>query len=98
MVVIELIQQAMTHILDKFKQTIREALDFQARVWVVNVYTGEHKGESYVVNEDSFSEPLQWMKKKDYQDAMLTKVESMKRSQIIEFDLGSVKHRLMRVK
>jgi len=29
---------------------------------------------------------------------MLTKVESMKRSQVIEFDLGSVKHRLMRVK
>ncbi|ABU73268.1 MULTISPECIES: hypothetical protein [Vibrio] len=88
----------MKKILDKLKQAIGEVLDFHARVWVVNVYTGEHKGESYVVNEDSFSEPLQWMKKKGYKDSMLTKVESMKRSQIIEFDLGSVKHRLMRVK
>ena len=88
----------MKKILDKIKQAIGDVLDFHARVWVVNVYTGEHKGESYVVNEDSFSEPLQWMKKKGYKDPMLTKVESMKRSQVIEFDLGSVKHRLMRVK
>ena len=88
----------MKKILDKIKQAIGEALDFHARVWVVNVYAGEHKGESYVVNEDSFYEPLQWMKKKGYKDSMLTKVESMKRSQVIEFDLGSVKHRLMRVK
>lgn len=88
----------MKKILDTIKQAIGEVLDFHARVWVVNVYAGEHKGESYVVNEDSFSEPLQWMKKKGYNDPMLTKVESMKRSQVIEFDLGSVKHRLMRVK
>lgn len=88
----------MKKILDKIKQAIGEVLDFHARVWVVNVYSGEHKGESYVVNEDSFSESLQWMKKKGYKDSMLTKVESMKRSQVIEFDLGSVKHRLMRVK
>ncbi|YCO01781.1 hypothetical protein ACB087_02445 [Vibrio sp. VNB-15] len=88
----------MKNILDKFKQTISEVLDFQARVWVVNVYAGGHKGESFVVNEDSFTEPLQWMKKKAYTEAMLIKVETMKRSQIIEFDLGSMKHRLMRVK
>lgn len=75
-----------------------EVLDFQARVWVVNVYSGEHKGESYVVNEDTFSVPLQWMKKKGYQESMLNKVEAMKRSQVLEFDLGLVKHRLMRVK
>jgi len=48
----------MKNILNKLKQTIGEVLDFQARVWVVNVYASEHKGESYVVNEDSFSEPL----------------------------------------
>lgn len=64
----------------------------------MNVYAGEHKGESYVVNEDTFSEPLQWMKKKGYQESMLNKVEAMKRSQILEFDLGRVKHHLMRVK
>ncbi|UPS12758.1 hypothetical protein J6320_02975 [Vibrio alginolyticus] len=88
----------MKNILNKIAKVMGEVLDFQARVWVVNVYAGEHKGESYVVNEDAFSEPLQWMKKKGYQESMLNKVEAMKRSQILEFDLGRVKHRLMRVK
>ncbi|HHF3254899.1 TPA: hypothetical protein ACPJ2K_002115 [Vibrio alginolyticus] len=88
----------MKNLFQKFTQVMSEVLDFQARVWVVNVYTGEHKGESYVVNEDAFSVPLQWMKKKGYQESMLNKVEAMKRSQVLEFDLGLVKHRLMRVK
>ncbi|HBC3951441.1 hypothetical protein [Vibrio parahaemolyticus] len=88
----------MKNLFQKFTQVMSEVLDFQARVWVVNVYAGEHKGESYVVNEDTFSEPLQWMKKKGYQESMLNKVEAMKRSQILGFDLGRVKHRLMRVK
>ncbi|HCG5559773.1 hypothetical protein P3526_08215 [Vibrio parahaemolyticus] len=88
----------MKNLFQKFTQVMSEVLDFQARVWVVNVYAGENKGESYVVNEDTFSEPLQWMKKKGYQESMLNKVEAMKRSQILEFDLGRVKHRLMRVK
>lgn len=35
---------------------------------------------------------------KRLQESMLNKVEAMKRSQILEFDLGRVKHRLMRVK
>ncbi|HHC6441389.1 TPA: hypothetical protein ACN35N_000814 [Vibrio parahaemolyticus] len=88
----------MKNLFQKFTQVMSEVLDFQARVWVVNVYAGEHKGESYAVNEDAFSEPLQWMKKKGYQESMLNKVEAMKRSQILEFDLGRVKHRLMLVK
>ncbi|EJG0784297.1 hypothetical protein ACA506_002705 [Vibrio parahaemolyticus] len=88
----------MKNLFQKFTQVMSEILDFQARVWIVTVYAGEHKGESYVVNEDTFSEPLQWMKKKGYQESMLNKVEAMKRSQILEFDLGRVKHRLMRVK
>ena len=88
----------MKNMFSELKRTIAGILDFKTRVWVVNVYAGKHKGESYVVNEDSFTEPLQWMKNKGYKDSMLTKVESMKHSQVIEFDLGSVKHRLMRVK
>ena len=64
----------------------------------MNVYSGEHKGESYVVNEDAFSVPLQWMKKKGYQESMLNKIEAMKRSQLLAFDLELVKHRLIRMK
>lgn len=75
-----------------------DVLDFQSRVWVVSVYAGEHKGESYVVNEDSFSEPMQWMKRKGYTEAMIEQIDKMQRSQVKEFELENVKHRLMRVK
>lgn len=75
-----------------------DVLDFQSRVWVVSVYAGEHKGESYVVNEDSFSEPMQWMKCKGYSTEMIEQIDKMQRSQVKEFELEKVKHRLMRVK
>ncbi|WP_102404064.1 hypothetical protein [Vibrio sp. 10N.261.55.A7] len=83
---------------NRLQKALKEVLDFQSRLWVVNVYTGEKKGESFVVNEDSFNEPLQWMKSKGYNQAMLHQVDTMKRSQVIELSLPTVQHRLMRVK
>ncbi|CAE6903129.1 hypothetical protein ACOMICROBIO_FLGHMIGD_01581 [Vibrio sp. B1FLJ16] len=88
----------MANLLKKIQNTLSEVLDFQSRIWVVNVYGGPQKGESFIVNEDSFSAPLQWMKRKGYNTAMLQQVETMERSQILEFDLDDVQHRLMRVK
>ncbi len=88
----------MANLLKRIKNAIADVLEFQSRIWVVNVYSGPQKGESFIVNEDSFSAPLQWMKRKGYNYSMLQQVETMERSQIIEFDLDSVKHRLMRVK
>ncbi|WP_408686349.1 hypothetical protein [Vibrio sp. TBV020] len=85
-------------LLNRIKAGLMEVLDFQSRVWVVSVYAGEHKGESYVVNEDSFSEPMQWMKRKGYSETMIEQIEKMQRSQVKEFELEKVKHRLMRVK
>ncbi|WP_295894446.1 hypothetical protein [uncultured Vibrio sp.] len=84
--------------LNRIQEALKKALDFQSRLWVVNVYAGESKGESFVINEDSFAEPLQWMKRKGYDDYMLQKVDAMQRSQVIEFSLEAVQHRLMRVK
>ncbi|MEX3073352.1 hypothetical protein AB3Y13_16465 [Vibrio alginolyticus] len=88
----------MANLLKKIQNALSEVLDFQSRIWVVNVYSGPQKGESFIVNEDSFSAPLQWMKRKGYNTSMLQQVETMERSQIVEFDLNDVKHRLMRVK
>ncbi|MCA0937118.1 hypothetical protein LCL85_16380 [Vibrio alginolyticus] len=88
----------MANLLKKIQNALSEVLDFQSRIWVVNVYSGPQKGESFIVNEDAFSAPLQWMKRKGYNTSMLHQVETMERSQIIEFDLDDVKHRLMRVK
>ncbi|UPQ89321.1 hypothetical protein [Vibrio sinaloensis] len=84
--------------LKKLKASLLDVLDFQSRVWVVNVFAGEHRGEPYVVNEDSFAEPMQWMKRKGYSQTMIEKIEKMQRSQVMEFELGTVKHRLLRVK
>lgn len=84
--------------LKKLKASLLDVLDFQSRVWVVNVFAGEHRGESYVVNEDSFTEPMQWMKGKGYSERMIQQIEKMPRSQVKEFELETVKHRLMRVK
>ena len=86
------------NLLNRVKSQLFEVLDFQSRVWVVSVYQGVHKGESYVVNEDSFSEPMQWMKRKGYSAVMIEQVDQMRRSQVEEFELEDVKHRLMRVK
>ncbi|NVD08710.1 hypothetical protein FCU94_17830 [Vibrio sp. JPW-9-11-11] len=83
---------------NKLKASLLDVLDFQSRVWVVSVFAGEHKGESYVVNEDSFTEPMQWMKRKGYSERMIQQIEKMPRSQVKEFELETVKHRLMRVK
>ncbi len=88
----------MANLLKKLKHALSDILDFQSRIWVVNVYSGPQKGESFIVNEDSFSAPLQWMKRKGYTTSMLKQVDTMERSQVLEFNLESVKHRLMRVK
>ncbi|GAL16061.1 hypothetical protein JCM19233_7083 [Vibrio astriarenae] len=88
----------MRTLLNRLKQTLLNNLDFQGRVWVVNVFEGPHKGESFIVNEDSFERPYQWMKNKGYSDEMIAKIDSMARSQVSIFNLGEVKHRLMRVK
>ncbi|MEH0664405.1 hypothetical protein H4F18_10405 [Vibrio scophthalmi] len=80
------------------KSELREVLEFQSRVWVVNVFSGRNKGEAFIVNEDSFNEPMQWMKRKGYPSEQLARVSEMKRSQVLEIELSNVKHRVMRVK
>ncbi|WP_047044338.1 hypothetical protein [Vibrio mexicanus] len=88
----------MSNLLSKFRKAVSDVLDFRARMWVVRIDTGHINGESFVVNEDSFTTPLQWMKRKGYSDSMLQQVEAMKCSQVVVFDLGDIKHQLMRVK
>ncbi|PCD88696.1 hypothetical protein [Vibrio mediterranei] len=84
--------------LKKLINSLANAVEFRSRIWVVHVSESILKDQSYVVNEDQFSSPLSWMKGKGYDQEMLSKVESMKRSQILVFELGRTKHQLMRVK
>ncbi|KKD00538.1 MULTISPECIES: hypothetical protein [Photobacterium] len=76
----------------------QSVMDFQQRIWVVHVRESRFQDESFIVSEDSFTTPLQWMSKKGYSEEMLSKVELMKRSQVLEFTVGDCQHRLMRVK
>ncbi|CAH8194058.1 hypothetical protein L9W73_15510 [Vibrio aestuarianus] len=82
----------------KFKHTILEAMDFRSRIWVVRISETRLKDESFIINEDSFNEPLQWMKRRSYSSIMLAQVEHMKCSQVHIFTVGNQTHQLLRVK
>lgn len=85
-------------VLQQIKAAFVDAIEFRSRIWVVNISEGVFRDESFVVNEDNFQEPLHWMKKKEYTAEMLNVVDKMKRSQVKVFRIGSVEHRLLRVK
>lgn len=74
------------------------ALDFHSRIWVIRISESRLKDESFVINEDSFQEPLQWMKRRNYTSVMLEQVEDMQRSQVRIFHFGQQTHHLLRVK
>lgn len=71
--------------------------EFQQRIWVVSIIKDAYT-DTFIVNEDSFEEPMQWMLRKGYSADLLQRVNEMRRSQVIQLELGDVSHRLMRVK
>ncbi|MEZ8195615.1 MULTISPECIES: hypothetical protein [Vibrio] len=77
---------------------IMDALDFQSRIWVIRITESTFKDQSFIINEDSFSESLQWMKQRNYSVEMLEQVEKMAISQVNSFQFGDQHHQLMRVK
>ncbi|MDK9737168.1 hypothetical protein KI655_07630 [Vibrio sp. D404a] len=85
-------------LLTKIKSFFNEVLDFQSRIWVIHIVEEAITDQSFVINEDGFKEPLEWMKKRGYSQNMLERVEKMGISQVIELQLGETSHRLMRVK
>ncbi len=87
-----------TRWLSRIKRAISEVIDFRSRVWVVRVSESRLKDESFIINEDSFQEPLQWMKRRNYSPVMLEQVEAMQCSQVRIFNIGYQTHRLLRVK
>lgn len=84
--------------ISKIKTYFSTLLDFQSRIWVVHIFEDSITDQSFVINEDGFKEPLEWMKKRDYQTNMLDRVDKMKISQVIEIQFEDKMHRLMRVK
>ncbi|OCH16762.1 hypothetical protein A6E05_02730 [Aliivibrio sp. 1S165] len=78
--------------------SMSEVLEFQSRIWIINIHEGTLNDESFVINEDNFQTPMQWMVKRQYSTEMIEKVDAMRRSQIIVLILNNVEHRLIRVK
>ena len=74
-----------------------ELCEFQQRIWVVSIIKDAYT-DTFIVNEGSFEEPMQWMRRKQYSADMLQRVDAMQRSQVIQVELGDIRHRLMRVK
>ncbi|MDN3699878.1 hypothetical protein ACFFUO_17675 [Vibrio artabrorum] len=91
-------QSCLSKYHSKLKTYFNQLLDFQSRIWVVHIIEDAITDQSFVINEDSFKEPLEWMKKRNYHAKMLERVEKMKVSQIIEIRFEDKMHRLMRVK
>ncbi|KDN30456.1 hypothetical protein VFDL14_06940 [Vibrio fortis] len=85
-------------LLTSIKSFFNEVLDFQSRIWVIHIVEEAITDQSFVINEDGFKEPLEWMKKRRYSENMLERVDKMRISQIIELQMGNISHRLMRVK
>ncbi|MGE6202052.1 hypothetical protein ACLH0M_21045, partial [Aeromonas media] len=72
-----------------------ELSEFQQRIWVVSIIKDAYT-DTFIVNEGSFEEPMQWMHRKGYSAEMLARVDAMARSQVVQLELGGQCHRLMR--
>lgn len=80
-----------------------DAQQFQQRIWVVSIQTGVNQqgsilNDTYLVSEDDFENPMQWMHKKGYSQAQIENIDKMKLSQVVTFTVSDIEHSLMRVK
>ncbi len=81
----------------KVTSLFAELCEFQQRIWVVSIIKDAYT-DTFIVNEGSFEEPMQWMHRKGYSAEMLARVDAMARSQVVQLEFGGQRHRLMRVK
>ena len=72
-------------------------LEFQQRIWVISICNSSAT-DTFIVNEDSFHEPMQWMTRKGYIEDMLHKVNQLRRSQAVQLELNGISHQILRVK
>lgn len=82
----------------QFLALLKKTIEFKSRIWVIQITDGQFKDESLIINEDTFNEPMQWMKQHLYSEEMISKVDNLRRSEIIFLQLLDIEHRIMRVK
>lgn len=82
----------------KLAGKLKQSSEFRERMWIVNVRESTLKNEAFVVSEDSFSEPMQWMRRQNYSEYMIDELNQLKLSQSIHFTVGNAEHCILRVK
>ncbi|QFI37137.1 hypothetical protein FR932_04480 [Moritella marina ATCC 15381] len=82
----------------KFSQRLLANLDSKKRLWIVQVDEGGLKNQSFIVDEDSFQQPLDWMLKRHYSVIDLENVDKMKCAEMVSVQLENAKHCLIRAK
>lgn len=78
-------------------EQLTEIMEFQQRIWVVSICNSSAT-DTFLVNEDSFHEPMQWMLRKGYTEDMLQKINQLNRSQAVQLELNGIRHQILRVK
>jgi len=64
----------------------------------VQVDEGGLKNQSFIVDEDNFQQPMEWMLNKHYSATDLNNVNNMKRADVVSVKLANARHSLIRAK
>jgi len=81
-----------------FGQRLLAQLDSKKRLWIVQVDEGGLKNQSFIVDEDNFQQPMEWMLDRHYSVTDLDKVNNMKPAEVVSVKLVNANHRLIRAK
>lgn len=86
-----------------FKTSCQSVQIFQDRIWIVSIQKNANDGDqllqnTFIVSEDSFSSSMSWMHDRGYSELMITKVDDMKRSNVVKVQVNEYSHSLIRVK
>lgn len=95
------LQQGMQHFNPLFSYVSRlllAQLDSKKRLWIVQVDEGGLKNQSFIVDEDNFQQPMDWMLNRHYSVTDLENVNNMKRAEVVSVKLANAKHSLIRAK
>jgi hypothetical protein len=95
------LQQGLQHFNQLFNYVSRlllAQLDSKKRLWIVQVDEGGLKNQSFIVDEDSFQQPMDWMLNRHYSATDLENVDNMKRAEVVRVKLANAKHSLIRAK
>ena len=87
----------------RFVKAFQSSQEFQQRIWVVSIQKGEQQknsffNDTFLVNEDCFDTPMNWMSNKGYSAKSIKEVDKMQCSQVLTIEFENYRHSLMRVK